>query len=276
MAPEVVVRRRRLAGLAVAVGLLAAACGGASAGSGDEGSVGAVGSTSSTAPGATSTTAAEPGSPSTTAAPTTTTTAAPIVEVDSGLPLVPTTMPTVPDPLVDPPPPVADPAGPPGRNSVFVIGDSVFLGTTSAIPSALPGWLVTYDAVGNRRLAQGIDVLAARRSQIGEAVVVHLGNNFIEGERGTYATQIDEAMAVLQDVPRVVWVTVSEVSESRVAINQAIREATSRWPNLRVAEWAPVIGGRPELSWDGLHLTPAGRREMASLIAQTLGPVVDP
>lgn len=276
MAPEVVAGLRRLAGLVVVAVVLLASCGGASAGSGDEGSVGAVGSTTTTSVAAmTSTTAPS----TTTVAPTTTTTTTPPpppVESDSGLPLVPTTQPTIPDPMVDPPPAVVDPPGPPGRNSVFVLGDSVFLGTTAAIPSALPEWLVTYDAVGNRRLAQGIDVLAARRGQIGEAVVVHLGNNFIEGERGTYATQIDEAMAVLQDVPRVVWVTVSEVSESRVAINQAIREAAARWPNLRVAEWAPIIGARPELSWDGLHLTPTGRREMAALIAQVLGPVVAP
>lgn len=268
---------RRFAGLVLAA-LLAAGGGGCSAGGDGDGvtDLGAGTATSSS----TSTTDRVDATTTTTTAPTTTTEAptttssAPPGEVDSGLPLVPTTLPVAPDPMVDPPPPVADPNPPAGRNSVFVMGDSVFLGTTAAIPAALPDWLVTYDAVGSRRLAQGIDVLAARRGEIGEAVVIHLGNNYIEGERGGYASQIDEAMAVLVDVPRVVWVTVSEVSPSRVAINQAIRDAAPRWPNLRVAEWAPVIGEHPELSWDGLHLTPTGRREMAAVVAETLGPVV--
>lgn len=205
--------------------------------------------------------------PSTTVEPTTTT-----APPASGLPLVPTTVLT-PDPGIDPPPQLEPPPGPPGRNSVFVLGDSVFLGTTRTIPEALGDWSVTYDAVGSRRLAQAIDLLAERRGEIGQAVVVHLGNNYIQGERGNYGTQIDEAMGVLADVPRVVWVTVAEVSASRVEINHAIREAGGRWPNLVVADWAPVIASDPGFSWDGIHLTNEGRREMAAFVAQALGPV---
>jgi lysophospholipase L1-like esterase len=157
---------------------------------------------------------------------------------------------------------------------VFVLGDSVTLGTASTVPIRLSDWLVTYDAEASRRLAQGIDTLAARRGEIGEAVVVQLGNNYIDGERGDYASQIDEAMTVLVDVPRVVWVTVSEVSPSRVVINESIRAAAERHRNMWVADWATVIASEPGMSWDGIHLTPLGRQRMADVVAAALGPVV--
>lgn len=203
-----------------------------------------------------------------------TSTSGPTTTTASTLPMLPTTSTTFVDPGVDPPLPVADPGPPPGANSVFVMGDSVFLGTTSSIPIRLSDWVVTYDAEGSRRLAQGIDTLAARRGEIGEAVVIQLGNNYISGERGDYASQIDEAMAVLADVPRVVWVTVSEVSPTRTAINESIRAAADRYPNMWVADWAQVIATEPDLSWDGIHLTPAGRQRMAEVVAVALGPVV--
>jgi hypothetical protein len=203
----------------------------------------------------------------------TTTEASPTTTTASTLPLVPTTSTTSIDPGVDPPVPVVDPGPPPGRNSVYVLGDSVLIGAASTIPVRLPDWVVTYDAESSRRLAQAIDVLSARRHEIGEAVVVQLGNNYIDGERGDYASQIDETMAVLSGVPRVVWVTVAEVSPSRVAINEAIRTAGERHPNVHVADWAEAMAADPALTWDAIHLTPQGRERMAELVARGLGPV---
>lgn len=199
---------------------------------------------------------------------TTTTTAA----LPPQLPLVPTTV-LPPDSGIDPPPALPWPQGPPGGNSVFVLGDSVFLGTTRTIPEALPDWLVSYDAVGSRRLSQSIEHLAEVRGHIGEAVVIHLGNNYIVGERGDFGSQMDEAMAVLADVPRVIWVTVAEVSPTRVAINESIREVATRWPNAHVLDWAPVVGADPGYTWDGIHLTNPGRRAMGEAVAAALGPV---
>ncbi|MGY6500443.1 MAG: hypothetical protein ACXIVQ_06045 [Acidimicrobiales bacterium] len=223
------------------------------------------------------TTTSRPPVPSTTSPPTTvpTTTTSPTstTTTSSSLPLLPTTSTTAIDRGTDPPVPVADPDGGPGANSVLVVGDSVFLGTASSIPVALPDWLVTYDASGNRRLAQAVELIAERRPEVGEAVVIHLGNNFIEGERGTYGSQIDEIMTILDGVPRVVWVTVSEVSPSRQQINVEIREAAERWPAMRVADWAPIVAAHPEWTFDGVHLTSTGRREMAELVSRTLGPV---
>lgn len=177
------------------------------------------------------------------------------------------------------PPPTAaaavlPPPLPPGASSVFVEGDSVLLGTTETLPAALYGWIVTMDTVGSRRLAQAIPILQQRRGEIGRVVVIQLGNNYIPGEGGSYGSQIDQTMAVLDGVDRVVWLTISEaLGPTRVEINHEIRAAASRWSNLVVAEWAPMVAEHPEYApGDGLHLTQSGRLAISDLIARHVGP----
>lgn len=174
-------------------------------------------------------------------------------------------------PSTPPPPPPPPPIGG-ANNRLWVEGDSVLLGTTVTLPAALHGWRVTMDCVGSRRLPQAITVLQANRSRLGAVVVIQMGNNYIAGEDGTFASQIDQAMRVMSAVKRVVWVTVAEKWPSRVMINQAIRAAASRWPTIRVADWAPIIASHPSYADDMLHLTPAGRLAISQLIARTVGP----
>lgn len=160
-------------------------------------------------------------------------------------------------------------APPPAGRSVFVLGDSALLGAREAVPAALPGWQVVFDAVGSRRLPQAIEVLRARRSEIGPVAVIQQGNNYLEAE-GSFGAQIDEAMRVLDGVDRVVWLTVAEKWPSRVEINQHIRAAAGRWPQIVVAEWAPLIAAHPEYAEDMLHLSAAGRVAIAELIARSV------
>ena len=175
-----------------------------------------------------------------------------------------------PPPTTQPKPPPA-PSNLPAGKRVYVLGDSVLLGTVQTLPAALPGWQVTMDCVGSRRLPQGIVVLQANRAKLGSVVVIQQGNNYIAGEDGTFASQIDQAMQVLQGVPRVVWVTVAEKWPSRATINQSIRAAATRWPTIVVADWAPMIAAHPEYAYDMLHLTPAGRVAISQLIARAVG-----
>jgi hypothetical protein len=157
-------------------------------------------------------------------------------------------------------------------NRVYVMGDSTLLGASQAVPAALDGWSVTFDAEGSRRLPQAIEILAARRAEIGRVVVIQMGNNYIDGEGGTYASQMDRAMEVLSGVERVVWLTVPEKWQSRVAINDAIRAAPARWPQIVVADWAPLIAAHPEYAGDMLHLSDPGKVAIADLIDAYVGP----
>jgi MFS family permease len=104
------------------------------------------------------------------------------------------------------------------------------------------------------------------------AVVIQAGNNYIEGEDGTFGHQINQAMHILKGVQRVVWVTVAKKWPSRATIDKAIHAAAHRWSRILVANWAPIAAHHPGYTYDGLHLTPDGRTAMAKLIAQTVGP----
>jgi hypothetical protein len=160
---------------------------------------------------------------------------------------------------------------PAGDHSLFVLGDSVLISAEPYVRSALNGWVVTYDAVGSRRLPQGIQTLKARRDEIGRVVVIQQGNNYIAAE-GSFGDQIDQAMRVLRGTSRVVWLTVAEKWASRVEINRQIRAAASRWPTIVVGDWARLVAAHPEYAGDQLHLSPEGRRAIARLIDQCVGP----
>ena len=123
-------------------------------------------------------------------------------------------------------PPTTTTLPPVSQNHVFVMGDSVLLGAAEEIPPALPGWNVIVDAKVSRFLNQGIEVLQARRAEIGAGgvVVIQQGNNYLGSEQ-QFREEIDQTMAVLAGVPKVVWITVSEFTQSRVDVNSEILAA---------------------------------------------------
>jgi lysophospholipase L1-like esterase len=170
-------------------------------------------------------------------------------------------------------PPTTTTLAPVTQNHVFVMGDSVMLGAADEIPAALPGWNVIVDAKVSRFLNQGIEVLQARRAEVGAGgvVVIQQGNNYLGSEQ-QFREEIDQTMAVLSGVPKVVWITVSEFTQSRVDVNREILAAAQRYPNIVLADWNGIwLANRAFTSHDGLHLKPAGQAAFAAMVAQVVG-----
>lgn len=171
-------------------------------------------------------------------------------------------------------PPTTTTLPPVTQNHVFVLGDSVLLGAANEIPAALPGWQVIVDAKVSRFLNQAIEVLQARRAEIGNAgvVVIQQGNNYLGSEQ-QFRDEIDQTMAVLAGVPKVIWLTVAEFRADRADVNKEILEAAQRYPNIVLADWngAWLPNRGAFVSRDGLHLTRPGARAMAALIASVVG-----
>lgn len=104
--------------------------------------------------------------------------------------------------------------------------------------------------------------------ELGPIVVVNVGYN---DPSDGYAQKLDEVMSALvaAGVQHVIWVTLEEREGVWTQINAQIRAAPARWPQLTVADWAPVSAGQ---DWfvDNAHLNSIG----ALAYAQFLRPFI--
>jgi peptidoglycan/LPS O-acetylase OafA/YrhL len=151
--------------------------------------------------------------------------------------------------------------------SVSAIGDSVMLGAVGALQKDIHG-LTVVDAEVGLQVYAATDTLRYRRAsgQLGDVVIVHLGNN------GTFTKrQVGEIMRILSGVDRVVFVNVAVPRAWQEPNNQVIAEGVERYPNTVLVDWHSVSADRPELFYrDGYHLRPKGQRIYADLISARL------
>jgi hypothetical protein len=151
--------------------------------------------------------------------------------------------------------------------SVSAIGDSVMLGAVRGLQKDIQG-LTVIDAEIGLQVYAATDILKSRRAlgQLGDVVVVHLGNNGIFTKR-----EFDQIMRSLSGVDRVVFINVSVPRAWEEPNNQVIAEGVERYPNTVLVDWHSVSADRPELFYkDGYHLRPVGQRIYADLISANL------
>ena len=158
------------------------------------------------------------------------------------------------------------PQGPAPSLRLIGFGDSVMLGSANELSAR--GFVI--DAVQSRQFSAALPELQAIRDNgfLGSAVVVHLGTN------GSFPqSSLDQMMAILVDVPIVVFVT---GKADRVWIpgnNEKIRALPAAYPNVTVIDWE-VLG--PQCAGDcfyddDIHLNGNGQRYYADLVARVLG-----
>ena len=166
------------------------------------------------------------------------------------------------------------------RPRVSVIGDSVVTAVTDTPPArTLLARNVDLQmlAVVCRRLVQpscwfngarpatAMDLIHASGASLGQTVIVESGyNEYVQ----VYASDIDTVMQGLVDagVQTVLWVTLREQRSDYVTMNDQIRAATARWPQLVVVDWNAASRSRRWFNADGLHLNPEGAIGMARLL----------
>ena len=172
-------------------------------------------------------------------------------------------------------------AAPPTR--VTLIGDSVATGIAynqSARTVVAAGVDLDLQTAVCRRLAgdscpyQGVrpltlvDLLPTLR--LGSTVVVAVGYNDYET---TFASTIETVLDALDKAgtDHILWVTLRVERQSYENMNDLVRAAAGRHPELTVVDWNLYSRSHPD--WfqpDGLHLTDTGAVAMATLVHQSL------
>ncbi|GEE00339.1 hypothetical protein nbrc107696_07850 [Gordonia spumicola] len=182
-------------------------------------------------------------------------------------------------------------------SKVLLIGDStsVIADTASSLPSAsdtataqygrVGVGSVTVDALSGRAIVGGPGVdaehaVASRLAAAGDACwVIAMGVNdagaIADGSPVNADARIDRIMKQLTG-KSVLWPTIASSnpknpafgSASMTSFNDALRRATTRYPNLAVYDWAAVT--RPVMFTDGIHYTAAVYAERNRRFADAL------
>ncbi len=201
---------------------------------------------------ATSTTAAPATTTTTTTSPSTTTTAG-----SGGGVATTTTAPTT----APAPPTTTAPL------RILGVGDSVMLGAQPQMASVLGSGLLVNAEVGRSPQA-GVEAVRWFRDtgQLGDVVVVHLGNNGPITDE-----QFTAMMDALSGVPRVIVLTCKVPRNWEGPVNDVILSHAGNYPNVRLVDWHSVGSAHPEYFYDdGMHLRPEGGTAYAQLIAAQL------
>ena len=119
------------------------------------------------------------------------------------------------------------------------------------------------------RPPSALDTIQSLGTELGPLVVVDVGYNDRPDEYGSDLDTVMQALLTAK-VEHVIWVTLEETEDPWIANNAAIRQAPKRWPQLVVADWAPVAAANPSWFVDKAHMNYDG----AFGFARFLRPIV--
>ena len=163
---------------------------------------------------------------------------------------------------------------------ITFIGDSVMLGALTDVGNdgveeaflqdiSTISDQVTVSAAKNRQWYElrGIIRDLDRQNEIGEIVVIHLGNNGVIDE-----SIINESLELLQDARKVLLINVRVPRRWENKVNNLLSEAVIRFENTELLDWYSLSNNKPEyFSRDGVHTIPIGARYYVDAIITSLG-----
>ncbi|MBV8960587.1 MAG: hypothetical protein JO087_17595, partial [Actinobacteria bacterium] len=121
-----------------------------------------------------------------------------------------------------------------------------------------------------RQYVEGIATARRLRDQgrLGQVVIVHLGTN-----GPPRPSDIDNLMATLAGVPRVLFVTVRMPRTWEAQTNDVLRAGAARYPQVVLVDWYTYSDGhRDWFQSDGVHLKPIGAQAYADMVAYSVPP----
>tara|TARA_B100000579_G_C22826218_1_gene853275 strand:- start:132 stop:2246 length:2115 start_codon:yes stop_codon:yes gene_type:complete len=163
---------------------------------------------------------------------------------------------------------------------ITFIGDSVMLGALTDVGNdgveeafrqdiSTISDQVTVSAAKNRQWYElrGIVRDLDKQNEIGEIVVIHLGNNGVIDE-----SIVNESLELLRDARKVLLINVRVPRRWENKVNDLLSEAVDRFENTELLDWYSLSNNKPEyFSRDGVHTMPLGARYYVDAIITSLG-----
>ena len=163
---------------------------------------------------------------------------------------------------------------------ITFIGDSVMLGALTDVGNdgveeafrqdiSTISDQVTVSAAKNRQWYElrGIVRDLDKQNEVGEIVVIHLGNNGVIDE-----SIVNESLELLRDARKVLLINVRVPRRWENKVNDLLSEAVDRFENTELLDWYSLSNNKPEyFSRDGVHTMPLGARYYVDAIITSLG-----
>jgi hypothetical protein len=164
-----------------------------------------------------------------------------------------------------------DDEGAQATGTATLVGDSLNVGIEPYLGDELPGWRIdAHDRVG-RATEEGIDELRSLGSGLAPVVVVSLGTNDADGSESVFRKLVSQAVAIVGPRRCLVWATVVRDGTARTGFNQVLEDTRSAHRNVRLVEWAALVGDdRALLAGDLVHGTPQGYARRAEETARAI------
>jgi hypothetical protein len=160
-------------------------------------------------------------------------------------------------------------------NARSILGKGIDLQMQVAVCRRLTGESCPF---GGSEPSNLVDLVSALGPTLGKTVVVGVGYNDFEQ---TFAQSVEDSVqALLQaGVTRVFWVTLREVRQPYVNMNDVLVAASKQHPQMTLVDWN--VFSRAQPGWfqtDGIHLQGSGAVAMATqlhaALVQSLAPVI--
>jgi peptidoglycan/LPS O-acetylase OafA/YrhL len=157
--------------------------------------------------------------------------------------------------------------GGPAAPKVLAIGDSVMRGAAADLVKRLGGDVVV-DAEEGRQPSTYASVIDAYRTEgkLASTVVVQLGNN-----GPVWYADLTALRSALAGVPHVYLVNVEVPRSWQDEVNSELASFLKSWPQATLVDWHDTVSGDiGGLTYDGIHLKPAGQQLYTNLIRKAL------
>lgn len=168
------------------------------------------------------------------------------------------------------PPSATGGAAPSGSGKVFVVGDSLAVGTEAPLSRLLPGRRIRTSAYTGRHTDDGVSEITSD-GNLPPVLVVSLGTNDDPSATSTFAGQVESVLQAAGPGRCVVWANIVRPPYGGVSYsgyNRVLARLAATNPNLIVVDWVGLVRQNPGiLAPDGVHATPTGYEARAQAIA---------